>query len=417
MSWPRIAALRHDDPAQLRRWIAALQTDSVEISGSLALACLGGRLASSSDGRAVGALRGLLFDDRAQAAQMAERGHKVDAADHGQLAMTVLGQFGPRGLIGMRSQGTMACLHRGQQMAMLARDPVGVGQLYLWRAAGGEVLASDPGLLTGLGAEMEQAHLPGEPLTWAGAATASPALWRVPVGLLAVVATSGIRFERLAWSQSVQPWLRELPPWLARADANAVRQWLRQALRAAGEATTRGLGLANADPATDAWQEALQVMVRPTLAAPSPPDRASPTAARAGAPEPGQTSPGLRWSALGAADLCDAAQWPAAAPEGDVAARRDWLVGARAAAGRGAPQWPAVDLPEPHQRLAVEVAASRWLRHTWTIGMAIAQAQAAAAQAGEMLVWPHLDPAVLATLGALPSDLVRAALLKPETAP
>ncbi len=116
-----------------------------------------------------------------------------------------------------------------------------------------------------------------------------------------------------------------------------------------------------------------------------------------------------RWSLSGIAGLFGDGSWPAQTPSTAPDARLRWLRTEHEVAMAGAPAWPEVELPEPTARTSVEQAAAVWLRHGWTLGQVIAAEQATAAELGTMPIWPQFDPAIVAGMGALSADALRAA--------
>ncbi len=383
MSWPRIVALRHDDAGMLDGWLRTLGADDVQRTGDLALATVGEDLIETDDGRAVGALRGLLFDDLEIEAWLAERGHQVKGAGHGRLAVDMIARFGPVGLSRLRMQGVVACLARGQGMVGLAGDAMGVGSLYLCRLAGGEVVASDLDLLNRLdGGDRGPASASDAPPLWAGAATDRADTWRIPAGQVLMLGRGGLRFERLQRTEDALPWLRHRPEWMTSADSVTARRWLQESLTAALAAVERGVGPVMTMPPRDRWQEAMVGL--------------------ASCPMDGKLDGDTAvWSLTGVAGLWGHDRWPERAPEGPPVKRLDWLRAGRQEAMTEAPVGCHGELPEPTSRLSEEAAAKIWLRHCWTIGQEIAAEQASAIQRAELRVWPHFDPAIVAGLGAL----------------
>jgi len=295
-------------------------------------------------------------------------------------------------------QGVLACLLRGQGVVGLASDVLGVAPLYVTHLDGGEVLASDLDLLNRLDAG--ERGLPGAAegaRPWAGVQTGAVDTWRVPAGLVAMVGRGGVRFERLVREPDAAPWLRHRPAWMDSADGPTIRKWLTEALQGALAAARRGLGTLVPDAAADDWQAWL-------LAAAGQPTPLT------GGEDAASTA---RWSLAGTSGLLGSPMWPPAAPR-RATERLEWLRSARTAAMTGAPAWPDVDVPEPAARLSEERAAAVWLRHGWTIGLRIAREQEEAAATGGMIVWPQLDPAIVAGVGALGPAVVGAALVAGE---
>ena len=295
-------------------------------------------LQQTMDGKAIGILDGVIFNDLALAGPLTARGAPI--VDHTSLALHTVGWSGLAGLATMRWHGTLAIVHQAQRSAIVARDWQGVGGLYWAQSAGAHVFANTSQALLNRGL--------------------TPRL--VPPGMAAICLPSGVQWQVLPSSPAARAWFRELPEDLA-------------------------------TPTPQDWQLGLAARLREALAA-----------CQRALPNLQQETPGDRVGTWLAAQL------PLVAP---VAADALWsLEGADAWLGlaSAAPvehpigPWPEPEPPEP-LRVDAREALARWVRATWLADVALESARQRAALVDLPIVAPHLDPAVLAWLGAMPVAL------------
>ncbi len=289
----------------------------------------------SADRRATGILDGIVLNDLQVAERWRVRGHELAADDHRQLAIEELGAHGPRGLSDLRWHGAAAVLHRAQGVALLARDPVGVGWLGYAASEELQIFASDP-------------RLEGEP---------------VPPGLALRVDAKGWAAQPFRSAAENLPYFREIPDELREGGLAALREGLQRRLQATVAAVRRGVGELDWSCAggVGGWcagaAETVQVATATGLCSP------------------------LGWESLAPLD------WPEPGPRPRSVAM------------------PAVDPPEPVVSAEVVDRRARIWRGTQLVDRDLRQARARALDQGRWLVLPHLDPAVLAWLGAI--DRVR----------
>lgn len=275
------------------------------------------------------------------AAQVPLLGRGAVIADHVDLALHAAGWGGPQGLAGLRWQGAIAVMHVAQRTCLVARDLVGVGGLYWAEYAGGQVWTTLP-----------------EPWIRLGV---SPRL--VPPGMMALVGPRGAQWQHAPSSPENRAWFRDLPTELQEAQAVDWLGGLRARIDAAVAATERsGLQLVReaAEDRVGRWLE----LVTPLGMPPADP---SAVWSLAGADA---------WLGLDSREITPPVQGP----------------------------WPEPEPPEP-QRADASVVRARRLRAGWLVDVALEGARATARANGQWLVAPHLDPAVLAWLGAVPSFL------------
>lgn len=343
----RFAIVHARDADAAARWAAAHEPERVVAVGCLRIASWG-PWRQSQDGRAEGTLDGAIFSDLALVERWLGRGLALNSSDHPRLAIEEVGAYGPRGLESMRWQGSVCVAHRGQQAVLVARDVMGVGGLYLYSDREDLwLMTSDPSL-----APQAQQVPPGVAL-------------RIEGGQIAPRLTA----HALRPLPEHQPWYRDIPDGLARATASQVRAGAATRLRAAVAACRRAFG-------------GLQVQ----------PDDVG----------------ALAWMADEVADLLDdrGAIW---AVHGAAS-----LVGADLRAypepSRRRGPWPEPSPAEPVARACDQDRAARSWRATDLADGWLQQARAQALRQGRPVVAPHLDPALLAWLGAVPIALRRQAL-------
>ncbi len=285
-------------------------------------------LRRSTDGRAEGVFDGILLNDEQVQQRWQARGHELTLGDHRQLAIEELGAHGPRGLSDLRWHGAVAMLHRAQGVALLARDPLGVGWLGYQHDAQLELFTSDPRL----------------------------ACEAVPGGLAVRLDAKGWAAQAVRTAAEHAPYFRDLPSDLLSADLETQQRELVARLRGAVRACQRGCGgLTTTGPYRHEISTSL-------LGA-------------------GDGGSGVA-TALGL-DSLSPAQWP------------------EPTAGPRSGLWPKMDPPEPLGSAdAVDRRARAW-RATTLADVELRQARAQALDRDQWLLAPHLDPAVLAWLGAL----------------
>lgn len=344
-------------PVAVERWLSACGAAEAWQADSIGLAVWPSPHASDAslqaavwapDGRAVGAFAGVLLSDEAVQQRVALRGLALPAADHRQLAVFDAALHGPAAVAAWRWQGSLACLNPGQRQAILVRDPQGVGWLG-WQRQGELQLWSN---------RVEHAqHWPA-----------------VPPGVALQVVGGKVSAQPLRLQGAALPFLRELPAALAMsADASAAadRQaqlaaGLRERLTAAAGACVRGAG-------------ALATRHAPQGLAGLWPGECAPLLAPREAWLPGAAA----WTLRGAAELLGAPVMdepePGPTPEGPS-------------------PWQAEPF-EPTERCEPLDRVERlWRAHQ--LPRLLAADRLWAAQQQRVLVAPHLDPAVLAWLGA-----------------
>jgi hypothetical protein len=334
---------------------------------------------------------GTLFNDLTVAETLSDRGFDADLQAHDSMAVELIAQFGPQGLGRMRMHGVVAVLHRAQRTVLVARDVVGVDSLFYAQLDGGEVLANSLSVFEDLGMEGNVAARQ-ERRCWGGYPTAVEGVWRVPPGVVAMVTEQALQWQALRPSADTQPFLREIPAEVRSADCDLAGELLGGALRQAWAATCRAHAAPAFDVADNRHQRALLSLVGADSA---PPLETAVVAA-----------PSTRWSLLGAASLFEAHPWPQELAALDDKERCQALQQTHQAQASRSPAYPSVGLPEPVVRISERRASQRWLRHTLLFNGLIERAQEHAEQQQHTVVWPHLDPAVLALTGALPETVL-----------
>lgn len=350
----RFALLRTTDREAAETWLAAQSPDEVLAWPGLWLAAWNDSVTAllhTADGRAAGTLVGALGNDLATAQILATRGLTIALHDHRALAVNTVALGGPESLGRLRWQGSLAVAHLAQRTVLVARDPMGVGGLVIGRLAGGEIVASDPGLLDG-----RWAPVPGG---WLGLATAKGFVW-----------------QETRLHAEARPWLREVPEALRRADAAQIEAELLVRIGEAAESMARGLGgLACATPVDAAQRWLIERM----------------PAVRRGLTEatlaPGDFAPsrGL-WTLTGVDSMLGLLPAPPLDWQGQV----------------GEIALPRAEPPEPLAGVAEPDRQQRIWRSTWLADGLLGQDRTAASARGQTLVAPHLDVAALAWLGAAP---------------
>ncbi len=184
----------------------------------------------------------------------------------------------------------------------------------------------------------------------------------VPPGMTATCAPGGVQWQPMATQAEARAWFRELPDELLAPSDAIWRAGLHDRLVAALDACLRAhprLQRGQAGDRAGAWlQQELPLAPSPVA------------------------------DALWTLDGADA-----------------WLGLAAVAPLPVVPgPWPLPEPPEP-LRVAEPEAQARRVRATWLADVALEQARAAAAARDVPLLAPHLDPAVLAWLGAMPPAL------------
>lgn len=345
--WVLVAA---DDGAAGERAAEGLGVDPTTVvrAGRLALVATEG-LVAAADGRAVCGFLGVVFDIVALADRLAGRGLAFGGGgESGEVRRVVAewcGHGGPEALGSARWQGAIACLHPGQRLAFVARDAVGAGSLWGARLGAAWAFATAP--------ELVKATLPGS------------APFALPPGLVVRLGQADVAARPIAFGPEHAAFYRQLPvPWPPSSVAE-VRVGLALRLAAALHTTRLCLGPVNADAPTTAAERWLAGLC------PVKPD----PAARA------------LWVRTGAETLLGALAEP----------------GATWATAPG--PFDRLEPPEPLAGVDPAERRQRELRATWLADGVLGAAHAMARAQGWLACTPHLDPAVLAYLGALPADL------------
>ncbi len=295
-------------------------------------------LATTVDGKAVGAWDGVVLNDLQAAEPLVGRGAPI--VDGASLVVHAVGWSGLAGLGALRWHGTLAVVHQAQRTAILARDWQGVGGLYFAADGAGVAFSNDcEGILR---------------------AGLQPRL--VPPGMVAICAPTGVRWQPIPTAADGRAWFRDLPDELSAPTPDIWHAGLFERLRMAIAACKR---------------------VYPTIAMETPSDAAGQWLA-VNFPTQHDLPPDALW-ALDGADA-----WLGRSP----ALPLDVLPG----------PWP---LPEPPEPLRVDdrEALARRVRATWLPDVALERTRVKAHRLNLPIVAPHLDPAVLAWLGAMPPVL------------
>jgi hypothetical protein len=316
-------------------------------SGHLALVVWSGGHAVHAGAIAL-AFAGIVFDDEAHRQRLAARGVRIEGG-HQALAAALVAGEGPAALGAMRWQGAAAALHKGERKCMVARDPRGVGGLWCARSGDDVVVATDRAACLRLLPDAEARS--------------------VPSGVVVSVDAATVQFDAIRVSDQALPFYRHLPPGVPVADAETALAGLRERLCAAFAAAAR---------ADEPW----------TVPAPAT-AVARWLAGLAGIAEHDGGQLSCTWRG------CEATIGALADPP------PHWQPPPSACRSQPPPEpLGGIDEQERHQR---------GLRATWLPDGVLDAARCEAAARGLAVCAPHLDPAVLAWLGALPAP-VRAEL-------
>lgn len=320
-------------------WLQKLPDYEVILVGSAALA-LRGDHHRNADGRAIGCLSGALCNDVALRDALAARGLAIELPEHCKIATEIVGSLGPGGLGLLRWQGALAVAHLGQRQMLLARDAMGVGQL--WASIGPEAtcIASDRALLTSVvGPDMPSQS--------------------VPAGLVVQISDRGLQWLPLQVSPENRAFFRDIPPDVQQIQSDQLLDHLAQFVALAAQSLARGLGGLTRLPANHLQQQWLAELV-PW--------------------ESSEEGNGL-WTLRGTESLLGFD------PEEQCAVQSG--------------PWPAIDPPEPTER-AVDAATrkQRIWRATCLADRLLLIDHGLAREMDRHLVAPQLDAPVLAYLGA-----------------
>ena len=344
-----LTATDETQPDERMAALVGAEPAAVVRAGRLALAVAGGAVAAA-DGRAACGFLGVVFDIAALAERLRGRGlafaGRSQPDDVGRIVAEWSGHGGPEALGTARWQGAVACLHSGQRLAFVARDVLGAGSLWGVQVGRDWAFATAP--------ECAAAALPGG------------VPFAVPPGLVVRLGDGEALARPIAVAPEHAPFYRKLPDGWPPASLAEVRAGLRERLAAALDAARRGLGPVVADPPTTAGERWLDALC------PVPPDAAAPAL----------------WLRDGAETLAGALAEPDPAWEGPAAG-----------------PFARMESPEPCVGVEPAERRQRELRATWLVDGILAGAHARLRARGRVGCTPHLDPAVLAYVGALPPNL------------
>ena len=393
----QLAMISLSDPDALQRVLERVRADDVEISGTTALATVGGPLYRDREGRSAGRLAGTVFNDQELREQLAGRGLVDQGAAAGALACTSVAQFGPRGLASLRMQGVCAVLHRAQGMLLAAPGPAGVGPLYFCAIDEGVVASTDARLLGELAGFGDDWLADGDPPTdhWAGARSGKGGVLRVVAGSALMLQRGRARCERVRWDEGCAPFFRNPPAALREANVATAAALLADAIADAAAAAARNHGLLWLGPAHNRCQHWLRK-----------------TAQFRGFGEH-EADAAWRWSMLGARTLGERMRWPQGLADAPLDARIERLQRARDNAFPPPATRPPLPMPLPGDDR--ERAGQRLLRFTVFSHAIAARAWQRAADERWNVAFPHLDPRVLAVAGALPREVLQQATSRPLT--
>ena len=315
------------------------------------------------DGRAVGAFAGVLFSDTEVQERLALRGLAVQVRDHAQLAVLDMALHGPQAVAAWRWQGSLACLNPGQRQALLLRDPLGVGWVG-W-------------------SQHEELQL------WSNRIDLSAHWSAVPPGVVLQLARGTVTAHPLRLLGAAQPFLRDRSAVMAGVQEVRDQQQrlallgdgLRQRLESVVRACVRGTGGLAALPrlpeATDRWAQECSGLHAA--------DQDLPAGAAV-------------WSALGSAELLGAPPEVRERAATGSATNAPTTSAPTTSASASASPW-AAEIFEPIERCDPLDRAERLWRAR-ELPALLGPDRHWAVQHGRVLVAPHLDPAVLAWLGA-----------------
>lgn len=342
-------------PAAVERWLGGCGAQDVWQAENLGLACwqappLASAAASAAvwapDGRAVGAFSGVVLSDSPVQERLSLRGLRVSTSDHAQLAVLDLALHGPAAVAAWRWQGSIACLNPGQRQALLVRDPLGVGWIGWARQA--------------------------ELQVWSNRGEGTAGWIAVPPGVVLQLAGGKVTAQAMRLQGTAQPFLRDrsaVPgldgPSVPQDRQALLGEGLGERLRLAVQACVRATGGLSIVPESQGRASVWQRQCSELLTV----EQAQPAGAAV-------------WSVQGGAELLGS------------------LVADQGVAGVGvlvAP-WPA-EVFEPIERCDPLDRAERLWR-AQVLPQLLGSDRQWAAQRGRVLVAPHLDPAVIAWLGA-----------------
>lgn len=326
--------------AEVTAWLSGCGAPQISQQGGLGIAVWGMAL-PSPDGRVLGSFAGVLLSDHQAVERLAQRGLAIGAANHAELAVVDAALHGPAALNHWRWQGSLACVHLGQRMALVARDPLGIG----WLGRGSE------GSLQILSNRLVLSS------RW-------PA---VPPGVVLQVGANGIQARPIDLQGEARFFLREKPE---QTEPASLGVGFRERLTAALQACLRGCGrvdlLGSAECNSPAFVQIFGELLNQS----------------ADLTQGGVTSNSpAAWTLQGAAQLLGEVEAPAPTPTGlEVGLAEPF---------------------EPVERCDPADRPERWWRAR-ALDAALHGDRLAAAARGQTLVAPHLDAAVLAWLGAMP---------------
>lgn len=297
----------------------------------------GGRAHECTDGRSVGCFDGVLLNAEEIRASLVVRGHPAHHWTHAALAIETVAAHGPNGVGLLRWHGALAVLHRAQAAVLVARDLVGVGWLGWTELDDGAELVCSDPRCDG------------------------PTVTAVPPGALVVVDGSATTQPKFTIQAQNQAFLRQIPDQVRSMDAQRAAFHVAELLR--HSLVVHGQAYGDIDTSAVVGHQWLSQQVAQGLPVAHSP--APPTAVWTPIGLHGDTGP----------------------PDAKICKRQPNL--------RDDGPW------EPLVGTSPADLRERLWRHQIMPDGVLRQARVQALQTGTALCAPHLDPALLALLGAL----------------
>ncbi len=346
----RFAVFHRVSGPDLQAWLGDRPGFSLWQSGVVAVAVWGG-WHHSADGKGQGTLCGALCADHSLSERLQIRGTPRDLCDHRALMIEWLSAFGPTGLQSLTWQGTLCVIHLAQNRVLVARDPLGVGDVQVQALGGGWVITSDPML--------------SQPID---TKTDSPLLLSLPAGTILGLTPAGVAVQALRLSPEASAYFREIPDDIRAMTRRQAAQALTLVVQKASQSLSRGTSGLQMPQPINALQQWLHGQF--------------PRHDRGG----GWVSPiGLPTLVGELSDITTQSDMP------NTVSTLPWPV-------------PALEPPEPLHNLDPDELAQRQRRATTLIYQLLPAARVEAAKLGLTLVLPYLAPQVLALRGAWTPD-------------
>ncbi|MSQ81440.1 MAG: hypothetical protein EXR77_00780 [Myxococcales bacterium] len=325
--------------ANVRTWLDRHQPAGVIAVRGVTLAHWGAHCGAHecADGRSVGCFDGVLLNADVIRAGLVERGHSAHHWTHAALAIETVAAHGPNGVGLLRWHGALAVLHRAQAAVLVARDLVGVGWLG-WT-------------------ELDD----GAELVCSDPRRDGPTVTAVPPGAIAVVDASVTTQPKFTILPHNQAFLRQIPDQIRSMDAQQAASHVAELLQ--HSLVAHGQAFGDIDTSAVADHRWLTQYAGEWL-----------SAARSPAPPPAVWTPVGLHDTTGAQDAKICKRQPNLRDDG--------------------PWEPLVGTCPSDRR-------ERLWRHQIMPDGVLRQARVQALQTGAALCAPHLDPALLALLGAL----------------